>query len=105
MSPKDFQPVEALLSPMLARLARGGGAVALGPVWSQVAGPQISRQVRPVAFEDGALVLEAATPRWQAEVSLLAAELLQKLNAALGGERVERLLVRLASPRPGKVER
>jgi hypothetical protein len=104
MSPKDFQPVEALLTPMLARLAREGGAVALGPIWAQVAGPQIARQVRPVAFEGGALVLEAATARWQAEVSALAADLLQKLNAALGRERVERLLVRLASAHPDKAE-
>jgi predicted nucleic acid-binding Zn ribbon protein len=105
MSPKDFQPVEALLSPMLARLAREGGAVALGPVWLQVAGPQIARQVRPVAFEGGALVLEASTARWQSEVSALAANLLEKLNAALGGERVERLSVRLAGANPDKAER
>jgi predicted nucleic acid-binding Zn ribbon protein len=97
MPPKDFQPVEALLSPMLARLARQGGAVALGPLWAKVAGPQIARQVRPVAFEDGALVVEAATPRWQAEVASLSAELLRKLNAALDGVHVERLAVRLAA--------
>jgi predicted nucleic acid-binding Zn ribbon protein len=105
MSSRDFKPVEALLSPLLIRLAREGGAVALGPLWHAVAGPQIARHVRPVALESGALVLEAATTSWQVEVSALSSELLQKLNAALGGAGVDRLAVRLASPPPVKADR
>jgi predicted nucleic acid-binding Zn ribbon protein len=91
----DFKGVRELLSPVLGRLAREGAPAALMPLWAKVAGPHISRHVRPVALEGRTLVLEAQTARWQAEIAALEVSLLGKLNEALGPNTVSRLSIRV----------
>jgi hypothetical protein len=94
MARREFKPVDALMGPALGRLAREGSAAAMGPLWAQAAGAQIARNVTPAAWEGGVLVLHASTARWQAEVTALAPQLVEKLNRLLGAPSVERIVVR-----------
>jgi hypothetical protein len=93
---REFKRMQEVMRPALVRLAREGGAVALVPLWEQIAGGQIARQVRPVALEGTTLILEATTPRWRSEIAVLERELLAKLESSLGAGAITRLSVRVS---------
>jgi predicted nucleic acid-binding Zn ribbon protein len=92
---KDFRRAQDLLRGGLARLARDGGAVALGPLWEEIAGEQIAKHVRAIALEGDALILEADNPRWRSEMAVHQAALLARLAEALGPSAPSRLSVRV----------
>ncbi len=48
--------------------------------WRSAVGPRIAARARPVAIERGALIVRVATSVWANELSLLAPELLKRLN-------------------------
>lgn len=94
--PKSLQ---TLLPRALGRLAADSkSAVALGPVWKAVAGEAIARSARPVRLDDRVLTLEVASKNWARELEARSAELLELLNAALGGQRIGRLVFEVKRP-------
>lgn len=68
--------------------------------WDRAAGELLARHVRPVGRKDGALLLEADSPRWKKQAESMRAQLLPRLQAE--ELHVDRLIVRLApdAPRP-----
>jgi predicted nucleic acid-binding Zn ribbon protein len=57
--------VRELLAGVAGEVARTtGSTAALGPVWDEAVGPQVARNVRPVSFDRGALLVEAQSQHW-----------------------------------------
>lgn len=80
------------------------GGVALGRLvraWDRVVGPQLSRETRPVALDEGALVVAASDGAWGAQVRFLTEEIRRRANETLGGGEVRSVRVVVARRRPG----
>jgi hypothetical protein len=67
----------------------------LAPMWAQVAGRAVAEHSRPVAFWSGTLTLATPSDTWAAQLRLLAPEILEAVNAFLGGAVIKELRVNL----------
>ena len=92
----DPQPLGAAINRLLAE--RGWQQqVAIGSAfgrWEQIVGAELAAHARPEGFEDGVLTVVADSSAWAAQLRLLAATLVQRLNAELGHGTVRRVKVR-----------
>jgi len=76
----------------------------LAPLWPLVAGKPMARHSRPVAFEEGTLILECDCTSWSAEMRRMADDIRAQVNQYLGTSAVRKLKVRYtAKPLPGAV--
>jgi predicted nucleic acid-binding Zn ribbon protein len=93
---EDPQRLSVAVGGMLS--ARGWRArAAVGGVfgrWAEIVGEQVAAHVKPVAFEDGELVVDADSPAWATQMRLLAPQVLQRLGQALGPGTVRHVRVR-----------
>lgn len=102
---EDPQPLSVALTRLLAE--RGWRQqVAVGSAfgrWEQIVGAELAAHARPEGFRDGELVVAADSTAWATQLRLLAATLVKRLNAELGGGTVRRVKVRgpAAPHRPG----
>jgi len=55
-------------------------------VWEKVVGPQIARHARPLRIRDRVLEVRVDQPVWMQQLRLMAPQILQRLNQALGEE-------------------
>jgi predicted nucleic acid-binding Zn ribbon protein len=62
--------------------------------WAGAVGPAIAASAQPTAERDGVLTVTCEAAVWAQELDLMAAELIPRLNAALGGEHVRELRCR-----------
>ena len=60
-------------------------------VWPQTVGPAIATEARPSAERSGVLTVSCSAAVWAQELDLMAAAILEPLNAGLRGGRIERL--------------
>jgi len=60
-------------------------------VWEKVVGPQIASHARPLRLREGVLEVRVDQPIWMQQLRLMAPEILQKLNRALGEELIREL--------------
>jgi predicted nucleic acid-binding Zn ribbon protein len=60
-------------------------------VWPATVGPSIAAQAQPTAERGGVLTVSCAASVWAQELDLMAPQILERLNAALGDARVHRL--------------
>jgi len=60
-------------------------------VWEKVVGPQIAGHARPLRLREGVLEVRVDHPTWMQQLRLMAPEILQKLNRALGEELIREL--------------
>ena len=65
-------------------------------VWEHAAGEAIAAAARPTAERDGVLTLSCGSSVWAHELVLMALELTERINAALGDELVRELRCRVA---------
>jgi predicted nucleic acid-binding Zn ribbon protein len=68
-------------------------------IWAAVVGARIARLTQPIWVRDGVLFVEVFSHAAQQELSFLQEEFKQKLNQALGEERVSEIRFRVG-PRP-----
>ena len=64
--------------------------VRISAAWSQAVGPEIACRTEPQSLHRGLLVVRSTSAAWQNELTFLKAEILAKLNAALGKESAVR---------------
>lgn len=57
--------------------------------WKRVAGSQIAERSAPLGLEERRLVIAVGDKTWQRNLGSLAPQLLFKLNAILGGSRID----------------
>jgi len=60
-------------------------------VWEQVVGPQIASHAKPLRIRDGVLEVRVDQPIWMQQLRLMAPQILQKLNSALGEQLIREL--------------
>ncbi|MGF6881876.1 putative nucleic acid-binding Zn ribbon protein [Nocardia sp. GAS34] len=88
-----------LLSAVAGALAKGrgwSGKVAEGTVfgrWSSVVGEDIASHATPVSLTDGVLSIQAESTAWATQLRMLQAQLLAKINAAVGQGVVKQLKI------------
>ncbi len=91
MAPRPFalamESLTATIAPATP-LARVQGA------WAQAAGAAVAEAARPTAERSGVLTVTCAAAVWAQELSLMAVEVLARLNAVLGEELVRELRCR-----------
>jgi predicted nucleic acid-binding Zn ribbon protein len=59
--------------------------------WKQVAGPRLAEAAQPVSERDGVVTVACESGVWAQELDLLASDLLNGLEAALGARSVAKL--------------
>jgi predicted nucleic acid-binding Zn ribbon protein len=62
--------------------------------WPAAVGPAIAAECEPVSERAGVVTVVCRSAVWAQELSLMAPDLVVRLNAALGGERVTELRCR-----------
>ncbi len=82
------------LQELTGTLAPASTLARVQEVWEGAAGPAIAASARPTAERDGVLTVICAAAVWAQELDLMAGELIPRLNAALGGERIRELRCR-----------
>ncbi len=58
-------------------------------VWEQAAGAAVAREAQPIAERGGTLTLLCSSSVWMQEIDLMGPVLVDAVNAALGGPRLE----------------
>jgi predicted nucleic acid-binding Zn ribbon protein len=59
--------------------------------WPETVGPAISAEAQPTAERGGILTVSCSAAVWAQELDLMAPAIVERLNEALGGSRIERL--------------
>ena len=60
-------------------------------VWAEACGAAIDAEAQPVAERDGTITVACRSATWAAELDLMQEELRERLDAALGDDRVRAL--------------
>jgi predicted nucleic acid-binding Zn ribbon protein len=88
------RPLSWALEQLTGALAPASTLARVQEVWQGVAGPALAAAARPTAERDGVLSVTCEASVWAQELDLMSAELIERLNAALGGERIRELRCR-----------
>lgn len=94
MSRPSPRPLATALEQLTGTLAPASTLARVQEVWERTAGPAIAAEARPTAEHDGVLTLTCAAAVWAQELDLMGGELIPRLNAALGSERIHELRCR-----------
>jgi predicted nucleic acid-binding Zn ribbon protein len=68
-------------------------------VWPDAVGAMVAREATPTTERDGTLTIACKSSVWAQELDLMGPELVAKLNARLGGERITALRCVASPPR------
>ncbi|MBI5106089.1 MAG: DUF721 domain-containing protein [Solirubrobacterales bacterium] len=68
-------------------------------VWPEVVGAAVAREATPIAERAGVLTVSCRSSVWAQELELMAPELVERLNAALGSAVVQGLRCQAATSR------
>jgi predicted nucleic acid-binding Zn ribbon protein len=84
----------AALRDLSAELAPASTLARVQEVWESTLGPAIAQSARPTSERAGVLTVTCEAAVWAQELELMAAQLIPRLNAALGGEDIRELRCR-----------
>jgi predicted nucleic acid-binding Zn ribbon protein len=68
-------------------------------VWPKTVGELVAAHATPTGERDGTLIVACDAAVWAQELDLMGPELVERLNAALGGERLQALRCQAAPAR------
>jgi predicted nucleic acid-binding Zn ribbon protein len=88
------RPLAALVGELERELAPASTLARVQEIWERAAGPAIGGAAQPIAERDGVLTVICESAVWAQELDLMAGELIPRLNALLGVERIRRLRCR-----------
>jgi predicted nucleic acid-binding Zn ribbon protein len=88
------RPLSAALDILTSTLAPASTLARVQEVWERAAGPAIADSASPTAERAGILTVTCAAAVWAQELDLMAAELIPRLNAALGAQEIRELRCR-----------
>lgn len=66
--------------------------------WPEVAGPAIAAEAAPAGEREGTVYVDCSAGVWAQELTLLAPDLTERLNARLEGRKVRALRFRVKTP-------
>ena len=97
------RPIGTALAGVVEDLAPATTLARVQRVWVSAVGEAIAREAEPVAERDGVVTVTCTSSVWAQEIELLAADLVARLNAAIGAADgpppVRSLKVSAARPR------
>ena len=84
-------PLSGAIEQLTKRLEPMTPLAAVQRAWPQAVGPVVAAEAEPVAERAGVVTVRCRTAVWAQELTLLAPELVGKLNEAIGEPRVTEL--------------
>jgi len=89
----SFRPLGSALGELLNEWLENPEArrVVLQRTWEQALGEKISCRCRPLGFADGILTVEVTDSSWAPQLEAMSADLIAKVNAALGKPWVRKI--------------
>ena len=96
MSRRSPRSLSVALEGLTRTIAPATTLARVQEIWESTAGPAIAQAARPTAERDGVLTVTCTAAVWAQELDLMAGELTQSLNAALGSEAIRELRCRTA---------
>ena len=93
----DPRPVGASLDRVAASLGvtRASTLSAVFASWPELVGESVAQHARPRSLKGGTLVVAVDEPAWATQLRWLEADLVTRLNEALGAGQVDRIEVRV----------
>ncbi len=88
------RPLSFAVDGLTATIAPATPLARVQGVWDRTAGAAVAQAARPTAERSGVLTVTCTAAVWAQELSLMASELIARLNAALGDEVVRELRCR-----------
>ena len=87
---KTFTPLSTVIDRLLGqyRPTADASLLKVWDIWEQAVGSSIAANARPVAFKDRLLLVHVSSSTWLYHLRFMQKEMLEKINAALGGDRV-----------------
>jgi predicted nucleic acid-binding Zn ribbon protein len=89
------RPLTTALGGLTRELSPASTLARVQELWGQVAGPAIALAAQPTAEREGVLTVGCESSVWAQELTLMQGDLLNRLNAALGGEPIRELRCRV----------
>ena len=86
--PRPLKPAGPGIRAVAERLAPAGTLASVQAVWDQVAGEAVAAQARPTGEASGVLTVTCSSAVWAQELELMSVSLVDRLNAALGADRI-----------------
>jgi predicted nucleic acid-binding Zn ribbon protein len=93
------RPLGTAIGALTERLAPKSTLADVQRVWPDAVGAAVAREATPTAERDGTLTVTCRSSVWAQELDLMGPELVERLNAALGGARLAALRCVAAPPR------
>ena len=91
------RPLARALETFTATLAPATTLARVQGVWAEVAGPVLAEECTPVSERDGIVTVACRSAVWAQELSMMAADLAERLNGALGATAVAELRFRVGA--------
>jgi predicted nucleic acid-binding Zn ribbon protein len=88
------RPLSLALGELTRELAPATTLARVQEIWQDTTGPAIASAARPTAERNGTLTVTCAAAVWAQELDLMSAELIARLNTALGQEAILELRCR-----------
>ena len=85
MRRRDPRPLAAALASVVDDLAPATTLARVQRAWTGVVGETVAREAEPVSERAGVVTIECRSSVWAQEIELLSADLVARLNEALGG--------------------
>ncbi len=82
------------LEDLAASIAPATTLARVQEIWERAAGPAVAASARPTAEREGVLTVTCAAAVWAQELDLMAAQLIPRINDALGAEAIRQLRCR-----------
>jgi predicted nucleic acid-binding Zn ribbon protein len=88
------RPLSKAIDGLTTTLAPATTLARVQEIWGQATGPAIATAAAPTAERDGVLTVSCCASVWAQELDLMAGDVIARLNAALGAERIRALRCR-----------
>lgn len=85
------RPLALALAELSEQLAPATALAAVQSAWPAAVGPAIAAQAQPVSERAGSVTVACRSAVWAQELDLMSAELIERLNQALGRPAVRAL--------------
>jgi predicted nucleic acid-binding Zn ribbon protein len=85
------RPIAYALEGLTATLAPATTLARVQGVWGEVVGDVLAEECRPLSERAGVVTVGCRSSVWAQELSLMAPDLVERLNAALGGGAIAEL--------------
>ena len=99
MRRREPRPAGCAVAALAERLAPLTLLADVQRVWADAVGDVVAAQAEPTGERDGVLLVTCSSAVWAQELDLMGPELVARLNAALGGDRVLSLRCQAAPAR------